>query len=158
MRLLDERECTLHSISGGVGGCPPPVSPPVSPPVTPPPPPAEPHLIGSSPGIAGSFWVSGALLRFRSDDGNEYGETGASQPTSPGAINRSVWITAPGELLLYQDDSGVTRAVSLTSLGAKPPGALTRAIRYDSSPTPSHSRARIQFAGATNFFKWHNGF
>jgi len=151
MRILDERHCTVKMIYGamgmGMGSCPPPPAP------------TEPHLIGTSPGIAGSLWISGALLRFRSDDGNEYGETGTSQPTpSPAALVRALRFEDSGENLDYMDDSGVHRRVSKTSLGTKPSGAITRSLRYDTSGSPSHSRARVQWTGVSNYYKWHNGF
>jgi len=155
IRILTDQEVTLFPIHGGVGvspvgvSCPPP----------PPPPAGEPHLITpSSPGVTASLWVSGALLRFRSGDGSEYGETGASQPTPPAptAIARSVWKDGPSDNIRYVDDSGVHRQISATSLGAKPSPSQPGSIYYEAGE--SNARLRIRWIGASNFYKWHNGF
>lgn len=145
----------MSPISGGVGGCPPPVAPPVSPPVAPPPPPGIPAFVASPAGAKpGSRWIDSATHRAIMANGDEYQGTGISIATPPGAVVGSTNID--GEDNHYIDASGVERRLHAQTLGAKDSTAIPGSEWVDPAPTPTQQQ--YQWIGGTTRWKWWNGF
>lgn len=142
---------TFHyTISGGVGGCPPPVSPPVSPP----PPPHIPARIATPAGARqGSEWVESSERHYIGSDGDEFGGTGTSVATPPGAVTGSNWVE--GEDDHYIDASGVERTLQLADQGAKPAPAISGSAWINSNPPDE--RKELMWIGATRKSLWSNG-
>lgn len=149
MRYLTDAETFVCAISGGVGGCPPPVSPPVSPP----PVPAIPGLIGSPPGaLPGSHWIEGAEEHYIAQGGTEHGGTGTAVSTPLGAVVGS--IHEEGENKDYVDASGVRRRLQANALGAKAGPAIQGSEWIDTGQTAGK---QFEWIGGTNKYQWWNG-
>lgn len=149
MRYLTDQETFVCDISGGMGGCPPPVSPPVSPPPTP----AIPALIGTPPGaLPGSQWIESAEQHYIAQGGAEYGGTGTAVSTPPGALAGSIHEEAENKD--YVDASGVRRRLQANSLGAKAGPAIQGSEWIESTQAAGK---QFEWIGGTNKLQWWNG-
>lgn len=165
MKWLTDREALQVPISGAMGNpcppppCPPPPPPPPGPcpppPPPPPPPPAnEPHLIDTPPSPLLSGWVEGSEFHYIGSDKKEYGTTGPSIATPPGADPGSIWIDAPGGALDYIDASGIKRSLPLTSLGPHAPPAIQGSDWLDTGQPPAR---QLEWVVGVNRYQFWNG-